>query len=100
MKAIYLALALFLAAPVALEARPPSLHAMRAAEIAQEDLESRGLETKIYIVEINLKTEGVIGREPAYWEVLWSEAFPAQTKGRHEIGLRIAMDGSYTRSVR
>ena len=35
-----------------------------------------------------------------YWEVLWNKSFPAVTKGRNEFGLRIALDGSYKRSVR
>jgi hypothetical protein len=31
---------------------------------------------------------------------MWSKELPAQTEGRKEIGLKIKMDGSYTRSVR
>lgn len=101
MKALLPALILlFSAAAPLLADNAPSLHASEAAAIAQEDLVSRGLDATIYIAEVNYKKAGLLGGEPAHWEVLWSKDFDAQTQGRKEIGLKIKMDGSYTRSVR
>lgn len=80
--------------------KTPAIKAAEAAAIAQEDLASRGLDATIYIAEVNYKKGGLLGGEPAHWEVLWSKDFDAQTQGRKEIGLKIKMDGSYTRSVR
>ncbi len=80
-------------------AEAPALKAAEAAAIAQGDLASRGLEETIHIVEVNYK-KGTLLTGPEYWEVLWNKEFPAQTEGRNEIGLRIAMDGTYKRAVR
>ncbi len=78
----------------------PTLTAPEAARIAQEDLASRGLDSSIFILEMSYKGQKLIGSGPAYWEVFWSKEFDAQTAGRKEIGLKIKMDGSFTRSVR
>lgn len=77
----------------------PALKAAEAATIAQGDLASRGLEGTIYIAAINYKKGNLISGS-AHWEVLWNKEFTAQTEGRNEIGLRIAMDGTYKRAVR
>lgn len=78
----------------------PTLTAPAAAAIAQEDLTSRGLDSSVYIAEMVYKAHKLLGSEPAHWEVMWSKEFDAQTPGRKEIGLKIKMDGSYSRSVR
>lgn len=91
-------LTVLLTAP-ALAADPPSLKAADAAAIAQGDLASRSLEGTVYIAQLIYKEAALLGSEPAHWEVMWSQEFQAQTKGRKEIGLKIKMDGSYTRSV-
>ena len=80
-------------------AETPALRAAEAATIAQGDLASRGLEDTIHIVEVNYK-KGTLLSGPAHWEVLWNKEFAAQTEGRNEIGLRVAMDGTYKRAVR
>ncbi len=98
MKAVFLTAIISLLSAVALLANPPVILAIQAAQIAQEDLEARSLQGEIYIMELNFK-KGRLGSED-HWEVLWSKSFPAQTKGRNEIGLKISMDGSYTRAVR
>ena len=67
--------------------------------LAQADLASRGLESTIYIVQVLFKKESLMSG-PAHWDVYWSAPFDAQTEGRKEIGLNIAMDGSYKRSVK
>lgn len=100
MKSILASILLLFATCAWLQANAPTLLITQAAEIAQADLESRNLQGEIFIEQINFKKGGGITGDPAYWEVLWSKAFPAQTKGRSEIGLRITMDGNYKRSVR
>jgi hypothetical protein len=94
-------LALLLAAlflPAALFANQPAILAPQAAAIAQADLESRGLEGEVYIADMRYK-KGTFGSSE-HWEVLWSKSFPANTEGRSEIGIKVTMDGSYTRTVR
>jgi len=78
----------------------PALKAAEAAAIAQSDLDSRGIPGSIYIAEMRYKAASLLGGEPAHWEVLWSKAFDAQTAGRKEVGVKVKMDGTFTRSVR
>lgn len=79
-------------------ANPPAINAAQAAAIAQEDLESRGLQDKIFIEQVIYKKGGFGSKRS--WEIYWSESFPAQTEGRNEFGARVTMDGNYTRLVR
>jgi len=78
---------------------PPAILAAQAAQIAQEDLESRGIQGEIYIWQMTYKKDSFMNGE-AYWEVLWNKSFPAQTKGRKEFGLRIPMNGDYRRAIK
>jgi hypothetical protein len=99
MKTLLLAVLLFASLTTYSFANAPALNAAQAATIAQEDLASRGLETTVFIVQVNYKKESPFSGS-AYWEVLWNQDFDAQTEGRKEIGLRVAMDGTYKRAVR
>jgi hypothetical protein len=99
MKTLFLAVVLLFSLTTLSPANAPALTATQAATIAQEDLASRGLDATVYIVEVNYKKESPFSGS-AYWEVLWSKEFDAQTEGRKEIGLRVAMDGTYKRAVR
>jgi hypothetical protein len=100
MKSLFLALALLCSFNLLRADEAPALKAADAAAIAQGDLASRGLESSVFIAEVIYKSAKLIGGDPAHWEVLWSKEFDAQTEGRKEIGLKIKMDGTYTRSVR
>lgn len=99
MKPQILALLLLVLAILPVQAGAPTLKAAEAAAIAQADLDGRGL-ADVHIVEMRFKEAGLLGGDPDHWEVLWSKEIPAQTAGRKEIGLKVKMDGSYTRSVR
>ncbi len=99
MKPQILALVLALVAILPVQAGAPTLKAAEAAAIAQGDLDSRAI-TDVYITEMRFKEAGLLGGDPDHWEVMWSKELPAQTEGRKEIGLKVKMDGSYTRSVR
>lgn len=84
--------------PAALFANLPAILAPEAVAIAQADLESRGLDAEVYIADVRYKRGTFGGAE--HWEILWSKSFPANTEGRTEIGIKVTMDGNYTRTVR
>lgn len=96
---LLIATAVFLIHSAALADSAPVISASQAAQIAQQDLESRGIEGQTYIWQMTYKKDSFMNGE-AYWEVLWNKSFPAQTKGRKEIGLRIPMSGEYKRAVK
>ncbi|MDA8909206.1 MAG: hypothetical protein P1U81_07860 [Verrucomicrobiales bacterium] len=98
MKSLVALALLALALPALVLANTPPLLAPQAAAIAQKDLDDRGLQTEIFIADMRYKKASF--GDKAHWEVLWSDSFPAQTEGRDEIGLKIFMDGNYSRSVR
>ncbi|MEN8713416.1 MAG: hypothetical protein ABF384_00765 [Verrucomicrobiales bacterium] len=100
MKTLLLTAALLFSFSSLALSNPPSMLIQQAAEIAQADLESRSIQGTVFIEQINYRKGGGISGDPPYWEVLWNKPFPAQTKGRNEIGLRITMDGNYKRSVK
>lgn len=99
MKSLLLSLALCFIPFLAVADDVPAFNALQAATVAQADLESRGLQASVYIAEIVYRKAALLG-EAEHWEVLWSKEFDAQTEGRKEIGLKVKMDGTYTRSVR
>lgn len=99
MKALFCALILSFSLSTFAIANGPALPALRAIEIAQADLETRGLQDKVYIYQMTYK-KGSVMNGKAHWEILWSDDFPAQTEGRKEFGLRISMDGNYKRAVK
>ncbi len=78
---------------------PPPIFAPQAAQIAQTDLESRGLQSTIYIAQVIYKKKSAMNSE-AHWEILWNKSFAAQTKGRNEFGIRVLMDGTFKRAVK
>ena len=91
--------AIILISSFALADSPPIITAAQAAQSAQQDLESRGIQSKFYIWQMTYKKDSFMNGK-RYWEVLWNKSFPAQTEGRKEIGLRIQMNGEYTRAVK
>lgn len=99
MKALFCALILSFSFSTLAVADQPTLPALKAIEIAQADLDSRGLQGKVYIYQLTHKKGGIMGGKE-HWEILWSDDFPAQTEGRKEFGLRITMDGNYKRAVK
>ena len=100
MKSIFLTgLILLLSLTTALKADVPALPAAEAAAIAQTDLVTRGLEGTIFLAQMTYKKESAMSGA-AHWEIIWSKSFPAQTKGRSEVGIKITMDRNYTRAVK
>lgn len=74
----------------------PPITAVEVAQIAQQDLVDRGLQDEIYIQEIAYKSN--LGSP--FWDVIWNRRFPSQTKGHDEVGLKVRMDGNYTRKIK
>lgn len=99
MKSFFLTVSIALVFATQLLAAPPAVNAAQAAQIAQTDLEERGIQGKVYIEQVILKKEGLL-KDETYWEIMWNDEFPAQTPGRKEYGIRVFMDGSYKRAVR
>lgn len=99
MKAILCSFFLTLALTTIVSANTPALPVSKAVEIAQADLDSRGLQDRIFIYQLTYKKASVMNGT-AHWEVMWNKDFPAQTEGRKEFGLRITMDGNYKRAVK
>lgn len=100
MKSLFsIATAILLINSAALADSTPVITAAQAAQIAQQDLESRGIQNQFYIWQITYKKDSFMNGK-RYWEVLWNKSFPAQTEGRKEFGLRIQMNGEYTRAVK
>ena len=100
MKSLFsIATAILLINSAALADSTPVITAAQAAQIAQQDLESRGIQDQFYIWQMTYKKDSFMNGK-RYWEVLWNKSFPAQTEGRKEFGLRIQMNGEYTRAVR
>ena len=99
MKSLFLTALLFFSSTAALKADVPALPAPEAAAIAQADLVTRGLDSTIFLAQMTYKKESALNGA-AYWEIVWSKSFPAQTKGRNEYGINITMDRNYTRSVK
>ena len=100
MKSLFsIATAILLINSAALADSTPVITIAQAAQIAQQDLESRGIQDQFYIWQITYKKDSFMNGK-RYWEVLWNKSFPAQTEGRKEFGLRIQMNGEYTRAVR
>lgn len=100
MKLFAAILSLSLALTAANADQAPLIKASAAVEMAEKDLESRGKYGQYFPASINLKSSGVL-REETYWEILWNRSFKAeQTEGRDEIGIKVRMDGSYTRMVK
>ena len=100
MKSLFsIATAILLINSAALADSTPVITAAQAAQIAQQELESRGIEGQFYIWQMTYKKDSFMSGK-RYWEVLWNKSFPAQTEGRKEFGLRIQMNGEYTRAVK
>ena len=100
MKSLFsIATAILLINSAALADSTPVITAAQAAQIAQQDLESRGIQDQFYIWQMTYKKDSFMNSK-RYWEVLWNKSFPAQTEGRKEFGLRIQMNGEYTRAVK
>ncbi|MEA3189387.1 MAG: hypothetical protein QOD99_3217 [Chthoniobacter sp.] len=77
----------------------PAISARQALEIAENDLTSRNLTPKLYVVSLSLERPSMFGGA-TYWMAKWSEAIPASKPENREIGLKVKMDGTPVRLVK
>ena len=81
MKSLFsIATAILLINSAALADSTPVITIAQAAQIAQQDLESRGIQDQFYIWQMTYKKDSFMNGK-RYWEVLWNKSFPAQTEG-------------------
>lgn len=67
----------------------------QAIDLAQEQLDLRGLQSTVQIESVVLKPSTILG-STRVWTVLWSSTIPSDP-GRFEIGVEIDMTGKVTR---
>jgi hypothetical protein len=79
-------------------AEPPALPLLRAIELAQEQLDNRGLEKTVFIESVVLEKDAAIGHS-RHWTIRWSQTLPASA-GRIEIGAEVDMQGHVVRLVK
>jgi hypothetical protein len=67
----------------------------QAIDLAQEQLDLRGLQSTVQIESVVLKPSTILG-STRVWTVLWSNTIPGDP-GRFEIGVEIDMNGKVMR---
>ena len=81
-----------------MRAAEPSVPVAEAVSLAQEQLNIRGLQGRVYIESVALRSASVLGTKKQ-WTVLWSEPVPA-SQGRVEVGVEVDMNGSVVRLLK
>ncbi len=76
----------------------PAISAREALDLAQEQLDMRGLQKSVYVESIALKSASLLGAQRV-WTVLWSEKLQADG-GLVEIGAEVDMKGRVVRLVK
>ncbi len=79
-------------------AEPPLISVRQAIELAQEQLDIRGLTDSVYIESVTLKSPTVMGG-PKHWTVLWSRSVPVG-KGMIEVGAEVDMQSKVVRLLK
>ena len=92
------ALALPVLTPLALFAGNASVSVQKAVELAQEQLEMRGLQASVQIESVALQPATVLGTSKI-WTVLWSKPVPLDN-GKYEVGVEVDMSGKVMRLVK
>ncbi len=76
----------------------PVLPLLRALELAQEQLDIRGLEKTVFIDSVVLEKGAALSRS-RHWTIRWSQAIPSAS-GRIETGAEVDMEGHVVRLVK
>jgi hypothetical protein len=90
-----LALAIALSLSARLCAGEAFVSVRQAIDLAQEQLDLRGLQSSVRIESVALKPATLLG-STRVWTVLWSASIPSDP-GRFEIGVEVDMNGKVTR---
>jgi high-affinity K+ transport system ATPase subunit B len=76
----------------------PAVNAKRALDLAQEQLDIRGLQASVFIESMSLRSATMLGGDRS-WTVLWSESIPADG-GLFEVGASVDMKGNVVRLLK
>ena len=76
----------------------PAVSVREALDLAQEQLDMRGLQKTVYVDSISLKSATLLGSQRV-WTVLWSEKLQADG-GLLEVGAEVDMKGRVVRLVK
>lgn len=97
-RCLLLASVLAVVPPFKALAGAPAIPAGRAVEIAQQQLDMRGIQSSVFIESLALRSATMLGGEKT-WTVLWSESIPAGA-GLFEVGASVDMKGSIVRLLK
>lgn len=75
-----------------------AVSARQAVDIAQEQLDLRGLQSSIQIESVMLQSATVLGSRRV-WTVLWSRPVSSDS-GKFEVGVEVDMNGKVVRLVK
>jgi hypothetical protein len=98
MKHLVALAALFLTVSAFADSAPP-ISARQALDIAEKNMNERGIGKDVYIVSVTFTHDSLLGGE-AYWFVKWSHPIPATDQTKREVGIKVRMDGAATRLVK
>jgi hypothetical protein len=102
---LYIRRVLFGGAFMALGAFSPAAHAgnsrvsaRKAIDLAQEQLDLRGLQSTVQIESVVLQSVTILGASRV-WTVLWSQPISSDS-GKFEVGVEVDMNGKLVRLVK
>lgn len=95
---LFATLPLHALAPLTSFAGNAGVSVQKAVELAQEQLEMRGLQASVQIESVVLQPATVLGASKI-WTVLWSKSVPLDN-GKYEVGVEVDMSGKVVRLVK
>jgi len=93
------ALAALLLVSTAFASDGPAITLHQALDLAEANMKERDLGKVIYVESVTLVRPAIFGGE-TYWFIKWSHPIPATDPNKHEIGIKVRMDGRTTRLVK
>ena len=72
--------------------------ARQAIDLAQEQLDLRGLQTTVEIESVVLQAATILG-DSRVWTILWSRPFSSDS-GKFEVGVEVDMNGKVVRLIK
>lgn len=94
-----LAVLLFTVSAFADDAPAPAISAHQALDLAEKNMNERGLGKEIYVESVTLTRPAIFGGE-TFWFIKWSHPIRATDPNKREIGIKVRMDGRTTRLVK
>lgn len=91
--------ALLLVSTAAFADNAPAISVHQALDLAEANMKERDLGKVVYIESVTLTRPALFGGE-TFWFIKWSHPIPATDPNKHEIGIKVRMDGRTTRLVK